>query len=401
MSTQIRAFVALEEGIGADSVAPLLPTEGDIHVLGYTEGLRPSRDALEVSIADLVIVACSPDSEDAVALIAHAVQQRPDRPVVVLQMGTAESNGFMDQVFAAGADDIIALPETPERMRHSLQKALARKRGTTLARGAEPGQLVCVLGPKGGTGKTVTACNLSVALAELGRRTTLVDLDLHFGDVGLGLRLPPDRTIFDLAKMGGTLDAEKMDDYLVPHESGLRVLLAPTRPDHAGAISGSFITEAFAVLRSMSDTVVVDTPAGFPTEVITTIDSSTEVCVVGMLDAFSLKDTKLGLETLDRMGYDRGSVCLVLNRADTHVGISDADVKAILGQTPDVLIPSQRDIPRSVTEGIPIVSSQPRSAAAKAFRALADAYAKTPAATGASPAAESTRSHSRIPLLRR
>jgi pilus assembly protein CpaE len=124
----------------------------------------------------------------------------------------------------------------------------------------------------------------------------------------------------------------------------------------------------------MSDVVVVDTPAGFPPEVITTIDGSTDVCIVGTLDAFSLKDTRLGLETLDQMGYQPESIRLVLNRADTHVGIGEADVKAILRRDPDVLVPSQRDIPRSVSEGVPIVSSQPKSSAAKAFRTLASIY---------------------------
>jgi pilus assembly protein CpaE len=399
--SQIRALVVLEDGIRSVSVEDALAQDDGLEIVGFLDGEAVERSAPTRGRIDLVLVACNQGSTAALSTIESAVAELPDRPVIVLSLGTPNGDGFMNDVFAAGADDIIALPETPERMRHALQKALARKRGTTLARGGEPGQLVCVLGPKGGTGKTVTACNLSIALAELGRRTALVDLDLHFGDVGLGLRLAPERTIYDLARMGGTLDAEKMGDYLVPHESGLQVLLAPTRPDHAGIISGTFIAEALALLRSTSDTVVVDTPAGFPPEVIVTIDGSTDVCVVGMLDAFSLKDTKLGLETLDRMGYDRGSVRLLLNRADTHVGISEDDVKAILGRSPDVLIPSQRDIPRSVTEGVPIVSSQPRSAAAKAYRALADAYAAAPAPTRASPAAESTRSHSRIRLLRR
>jgi pilus assembly protein CpaE len=399
--SQIRALVVLEDGIRSVSVEDALAQDDGLEIVGFLDGETVDRSAPTSGRIDLVLVACQNGSTSALSTIESAVAELPDRPVIVLTLGTPNGDGFMNDVFAAGADDIIALPETPERMRHALQKALARKRGTTLARGGEPGQLVCVLGPKGGTGKTVTACNLSIALAELGRRTALVDLDLHFGDVGLGLRLAPERTIYDLARMGGTLDAEKMDDYLVRHESGLRVLLAPTRPDHAGTISGTFIAEALALLRSTSDTVVVDTPAGFPPEVIVTIDSSTDVCVVGMLDAFSLKDTKLGLETLDRMGYDRGSVRLLLNRADTHVGISEADVKAILGRTPDVLIPSQRDIPRSVTEGIPIVSSQPRSAAARAYRGLADAYAETPAATRADQAADSARSQSRRSLLRR
>lgn len=378
MAAPIRAIVALQAGIGRDEIEPLLAGD-DIRVVGYVDDLARAEASVRDPACDLVIVACEPTSAEAVALIERAVEARPDRPLVVLQVGAARSNGFMQEVFAAGADDIIALPETPERVRHALHKALARKRGATLAKGAVPAPLVCILGPKGGTGKTVTACNLAVALAEAGRRATLVDLDLRFGDVGLGLRLPPERTIYDLVRTGGSLDAEKLEGYLLPHPSGVRTLLAPTRPDQAGAISPAFVAELLAILRASSEIVVVDTPAGFPPEVITAIDSSTDVCVVGMLDAFSLKDTKLGLETLDLMGYDREAVRIVLNRADSHVGIGDDDVKAILGRLPDVLVPSERDIPRSVTEGIPIVSSHPRSPAARAFRALAELYGAGPA----------------------
>ena len=48
--------------------------------------------------------------------------------------------------------------------------------------------------------------------------------------------------------------------------------------------------------------------------------------MVGMLDSLSLKNTKLGLETLDLMGYDTEHVSLVLNRADSRVGITPDDV---------------------------------------------------------------------------
>ena len=377
MST-IRAFVALAEGTTPAAVEAALPTADGIEVLEWIEDGQPRQAAGRGSSADLTIVACSARSASALALVKNAAILEPELPVVVLQLDPAQSNGFMQDVFAAGADDIIALPETPERIRHALQKAIARKREATFAKGAELARLICVLGPKGGTGKTVTSCNLSVALAEVGRRVHLVDLDLHFGDVGLGLRLVPERTIYDLARSGGTLDAEKLDDYLMPHASGVRTLLAPTRPDHAGGVSPKFIGEVLAVLRSMSDVVVVDSSAGFPPEVITAIDSSTDICVVGMLDAFSLKDTKLGLETLDRMGYDRDAIRVVLNRADSHVGISMDDVVAILGRAPDVLVPSQRDIPRTITEGTPIVEAQPRSSGAKAFRKLAAIYDTAP-----------------------
>ena len=44
-----------------------------------------------------------------------------------------------------------------------------------------------------------------------------------------------------------------------------------------------------------------------------------------------------------------------------------------------MLVPSHRDIARSVNEGKPIVLSRPRSDVARAFRSLADIYAGTPA----------------------
>jgi pilus assembly protein CpaE len=126
----------------------------------------------------------------------------------------------------------------------------------------------------------------------------------------------------------------------------------------------------------MCDIVIVDTPPGFTPEVIATIDVSTSACIVGMLDSLSLKNTKLGLETLDLMGYGSENVALVLNRADSRVGITHDDVAAIIGRLPDVYVPSDREIPRTVNEGTPIVAARERSEAAKAFQQLGDLYYK-------------------------
>jgi pilus assembly protein CpaE len=96
--------------------------------------------------------------------------------------------------------------------------------------------------------------------------------------------------------------------------------------------------------------------------------------MVGMLDSLSLKNTKLGLETLELMGYERDRTRLVLNRADSRVGISRDDVVAIVGRAPDVMVPSDRDIPRAVNEGVPVVLAKSRSDVARAFRTLASMY---------------------------
>ena len=240
-----------------------------------------------------------------------------------------------------------------------------------------------MLGPKGGTGKTLTVANVATALAQAGHSTVVVDLDLQFGDCGLALGCEPDRTIFDLATSGGTLDIDKLDAYLVTRPSGLRVLMAPMRPDQANAVTADFLRELYPVLRSAFDFIVVDTPPGFTPEVIATIDSATAICMVGMLDAPSLKNTRLGLETLGLMGVPSDKVKVVLNRADTSVGISHADVVNVFGRAPDMLVPSSRDIVRSINKGEPIVLSGKRSEAAKAFRALADVYAAKQAAAAA------------------
>jgi len=234
--------------------------------------------------------------------------------------------------------------------------------------------MVCVLGPKGGTGKTLTSCNLAVSLADAGHKVAIVDLDLQFGDVGLALGLAPDKTIYDLAKSGGSLDTDKVEAYLVSHASGVRVLMAPTRPDHAGVITTEFLREVYVHLRNCNDYLIVDTPPGFTPEVIASIDSSSHVCMVGMLDSLSLKNTKLGLETLAMMGYDSDRMRFVLNRADSRVGITRDDVVSIVGRTPDIAVPSDRDIPRSINEGQPIVRAKTKSEAAKAFRSLASMY---------------------------
>jgi pilus assembly protein CpaE len=372
MNETIRALIALDDGVDQESVRAALPDDSHIQIVGLVDGLEESWTMLQETPTDLLVVACAGYSDRALFLIDGAVKQRPERPVVVLAEGSP--NGFVRRVFEAGADDLLTLPQPPEGLAFAMEKAIARKLGGAVGSGVALSPMICVLGPKGGTGKTLTACNLAVSLAEAGHKVAVVDLDLQFGDVGLALGLSPEKTIYDLAKSGGSLDAEKLDGYLATHKSGVRVLLAPTRPDHAGVITTEFLREVYAAARTMSEYLIVDTPPGFTPEVIASIDSSSHVCMVGMLDSLSLKNTKLGLETLELMGYDGDRTRLVLNRADSRVGISRDDVVAIIGREPDVMVPSDRDIPRSINEGTPVVLARGRSEAAKAFRTLAGMY---------------------------
>jgi pilus assembly protein CpaE len=399
MSDAIKAIVALDDGIDASFLETALPTGPELQIVSVVDGLDDSRQLLKDGQVDLLILACGGYSDRALLFIKDAVTENSERPVVVLCASAV--NGFVSRVFEAGADDIVVVPEVPEQSRNgelgadvlfAVQKAVARRSsGVTIG----AGEMICVVGPKGGIGKTLTCINLAVGLAEAGRRVVVVDLDLQFGDAGLALGLKPEKTIYDLATSGGSLDAEKVEAYLAVHKSGARVLLAPRRPDHAGAIEVKFLVDLYRTLRLTNDYVIVDTPPGFTPEVIASIDSSSHVCMVGMLDSLALKNMKLGLETLEMMGYDSKRVHLILNRADSQVGIRHDEATAIVGRAPDVLVPSDRQIARSVNAGKPIVSSEPRSEAAKAFRALAAIY-NPASADGQRPAKRNRRSRRRF-----
>jgi pilus assembly protein CpaE len=375
MADAIRILVTLAEHADPRLVEDALQGDSSLEVVGYADYFDDWREFLEQP-ADVVIVACSADDDTATTMVDRAVKHRPDRPVVL--MTESSPNGFLRQAFEAGADDVITLPQGAEEVAFTLQKVIARRKGLAVP-GRASAPLIAVLGPKGGTGKTLIATNLAVALAQRDANVVLVDLDLQFGDIGLALGLSPERTMYDLMRAGAPFDHEKLDRHLIRHSSGVKVLIAPTRPDQASAVSIDFLREIYASLRTMCDAIIVDTPPGFTPEVIATIDVSSEICMVGMLDSLSLKNTKLGLETLDLMGYDTDRVSLVLNRADSRVGITPDDVSTIVGRRPDVAIPSDREIPRSINEGTPIVAAKQTSGAAKAFRELADRYAKTPA----------------------
>ena len=372
MQHPTRTLVSLDAGIDEQTVREALPATSDIQVVGLVRGVDDSWTTLQETPTDLLLIACSGYSERALFLISSVVRERPGLPVVVLAQDAPD--GFLRRLFEVGAADVVRLPESPEQVNFTLQKVLARKRAASTLGENGTAPMICVLGPKGGTGKTVTSSNLAVALAQTGKSVSVVDLDLQFGDLALAMGVRPEKTIYDLVQSGGSLDADKLEAYVMPHPSGVRVLVAPTRPDQASSVVPEFLREVYPLLRARSDFVVLDSSPGFTPEVISAIDASNYVCMIGTLDTLSLKNTRLGLETLDLMGYDPDRILLVLNRADSRVGIDDEDVLSVVGRRPDVRVPSDVGVPRAVNEGTPIVLSRPDSAATAAFRTLADQF---------------------------
>jgi pilus assembly protein CpaE len=237
------------------------------------------------------------------------------------------------------------------------------------------GQIITLFSAKGGCGKTTLATNVAAALADGGKRKVcLVDLDLAFGDVAIALQLFPSHTIADAVPSGGTIDLDALRILLTPHSPGLTTLVAPLEPGSADSISADLVTRILQVLRTDFDFVVVDTPPAFDDRVLAAFDLSDHVGLIATLDIPAIKNLKLTLETLDLLNFPRENWRVVLNRADSKVGLTIGEVESTLRCKILSQIPSSRDVPASVNRGVPIVLDDPKHPVSVAIRLFVDKH---------------------------
>ncbi len=240
----------------------------------------------------------------------------------------------------------------------------------TAAPAAGLGRLITVFSAKGGCGKTTVSTNLAASMARAGHRVCLVDLDLAFGDVAIALQLFPDRGIADLAARSARLDRTSVAGAVMNHSPNLDTLLAPVEPGAAETVSAELVSQLLQVLKGMYDVVVVDTPPAFTDQVLTAFDASDHMSLLTTLDIPALKNLKLSLETLDLLGYSRDRFHIVLNRADSKVGLTIEDVGKTLNMPIAALLPSSRAVPAAINRGIPLVHDAPNHPVSAAIRKL-------------------------------
>ena len=249
------------------------------------------------------------------------------------------------------------------------------------------GQVVTVFAAKGGCGKTSFAINLAVALARHSdRRVCIVDLDLAFGDVAISVQLDPAKTIVDAIPMAGHLDNTGAASLLTHYQSNLEMLLAPTTPGDAEKIPASLIGELLLVLRTIFDYVVVDTPAQFSEHVLTAMDNSAHHVLLTTPDVPALKNLRITLDMLDLLSYPRQIRSVVLNRADSKVGLSLEDVERVVRWPIAAHIPSSREVPISINKGTPLTIANHGHPVSQAIFRFAQQRILEPAAAAAEPA---------------
>jgi Flp pilus assembly CpaE family ATPase len=222
-----------------------------------------------------------------------------------------------------------------------------------------PGQIVTVFAAKGGCGKTTLAINLGVALAKQTGSVCVLDLDLAFGDVAISVQRDPVRTVVDVLPMAGHLDVTGATSLLTSYQPGLDMLLAPVTPGDAEKVPPVVVGELLAVLRSMFDFVVVDTPAQFSEHVLTAMDVSSQLVLLTTPDVPALKNLRVALDMLDLLSYPRQIRSVVVNRSDSKVGLSLERVERVVRCPISAYIPSSRAVPISINKGTPITLDAP------------------------------------------
>jgi pilus assembly protein CpaE len=297
-------------------------------------------------------------------------------PAIVALTDSHPSRWF-DEALALGVDEVVCLPQQPESLGMAVAKAKAMRSRRIIAApvlakgGNRSAHVFTVFSTKGGSGKTVIATNLAVCFARQGKRTLLIDFDLHSGDDALVLGLSPRWTILDLVQSPGDLDSEKLAGFVTRHSSGVDLLPAPTRPDEEELVDVERLEPLLGVARQSYDAVVIDTSSQFSPATLLAIDHTDSLVLVGASDVPTIKSLKIALETLELLEMDVKDVRILMNRSGARVGLDDRDVERTLRREITYTLASDKAIPISVNRGQPVVIDAPKSRVAKSFYDMA------------------------------
>ncbi|MBI3733839.1 MAG: response regulator [Chloroflexi bacterium] len=361
--TAQRIMLVDDDPMFSEMLRLVLAQEGfDVTLVGTGE------DAYEKAVRqppDLAIVDVVLPRMDGFTLCRRLRQAPTTRALPILILTVKGDVADKIAGFEAGADDYLTKPFQPQELTYRIRGLLGRAQssGAVTLRddGRGRGQVIAVFGTKGGVGKTMIAVNLAVALKKKsGKAVTLFDADFFFGDVGVHLNLPTTYSIVNLIERTDRLDPSWTDGILLKHESGIRVLLSPFRPEDAELVTVEHVKRILDFLAQTADYVVVDCQSSYDDRMLTILERCNSLMVVITPEIGSLKNTYMFLELAARLGLPMSKVHIVLNRSNSGVGIDVKEVEKALRQPVAVQVVSGgQQVVISVNRGTPLVLKQP------------------------------------------
>jgi len=351
--------------------------EVDQDDIGWVQSVTAAEEVLVERDGPVDVLVLSPEVKepDALGLAEFVGRTAPSTAIIMVR--DKSWNGLLPAAMRAGIRDVVDLTRGAEELRDAVERALTwaenlrTLRGEMTAKPAQRGMVISVFSSKGGTGKTFLTTNLATAIADLSKKeTAVVDLDVDMGDVFSYFGLEPHKQIMDLISLGEGADrqtlfanAAKLGDHLW----GFGAIPDPAMQPPGGESVGKYLR----VLRSNFSYVVVDASADYTDLALACFDLSDAICLVTGLDVVGVKHLSKALETLLTIGLPRERFRIVLNRADSKVGLDAADVERVMKIQVDTMIPSSRLVPTSLNRGRPVYLEEPNSEVTESIRTLA------------------------------
>jgi len=373
MEQKIRVMIVDDIPETRDNFAKLVMFERDIEVIDTAGAGAEAIEKARQLQPDVVLMDINMPDMDGLRATEIINAELPG--VAVIIMSVQGEQDYLRRAMLAGARQFLIKPCTGDELVDSIRQVYrleANKRrmmgqyqmvpahgAAAGEEGSELGRIFCVFSPKGGVGCTVLASNLAVALKQTtNKKVALVDGNLFFGNVDVMLNVISNKTINDVVSRIDHLDEELLRDVMITHSSGVRVLLAPPQPELAELVNADHMRRILTELRQLFDYVIVDTWPTFNEVVLTMLDMADRILLLMTLELPAIKHVKQFLEIQEKLGYPPDKVLLVLNRADSKLGIKTDLVEDSLRKKVSANIASDgRAVTMAVNQGVPLVIS--------------------------------------------
>ncbi len=374
---KIRIVIADDIRETRENIKKLLSFEKNIEVIGEAQNGEEAIFIVNESKPDIVLMDINMPVKDGIRATQEISVQVPETSIIMISVqGESE---YLKKAMSAGARDFIVKPFTGDDLIqtisriHEMEKR--RKEGSNIPRREEDieSKVISVFSTKGGVGKTTIASNLAVSIARMTKKkVALVDLDLQFGDIAIMLNVSLRSTISDLIKEINQLDTNGIEDYMVTHFSGIKVLPAPIKPEYAEYITPAHVTRIVNSLRGKFHYIVIDTSNSFNETVLSALDLSDKVLFVSTLDLPTIKNVKAGLDIMESLHYSNDKISIVLNKASEQFGIKYKDFEDTLKYPIWSYIPEDSaTVITSANKGFPFVITRTETKVAKSIMGMA------------------------------
>ena len=373
MAGKIRVLVVDDFAEARASVAKLLQFEDDIEMVGGAEDGPSAIERSKEMQPDIILMDINMPGMDGIRATEAIASEVPMSQVIM--MSVQGETDYLRRAMLAGARDFLVKPFGADELANTIRRVYeldadrrARIAAMTRLPGRETqvrkGRIITMFSPKGGVGRTVIGVNLAVAIRVLtGARVALADCNLQFGDVGIMLNLAGNKTIQDLLhRETDEMTPEVLESVMVTHSSGVRVLLAPARPEVAELFTADHMKSVLQALQRDFDYIVIDTWTTFQDLMLTIFDLAERIVLLTTLDIPAVKNIRMFLEVCEALGYSHDKVSLVLNRADSTGGINIEDIEESLRHKVAArLVSAGPLVTASINSGVPFVVSQPEA----------------------------------------